>query len=148
VQEIIGDLWDFYKQPYHTILITTNGTIKSDGSVVMGRGCAKEAADRFPRLPKILGKLISEGGNHIHFIPSAMIYSFPVKHNWWEKADLELIRQSAEELARLAWPGGFETNYILPRPGCGNGGRDWETEVKPILEPILPKNVKVISSGR
>ncbi len=48
MKEDFGDLWDFDG----IIAITTNGFVKKDGSCVMGRGCAKEAALRFGWLPR------------------------------------------------------------------------------------------------
>ena len=142
MKEIRGNLWDFYGKPGYVVCITTNGTLKKNGEAVMGRGCAKEAQKRIPRVAAKLGILIAEEGNVLNRIPSEMVLAFPVKHNWWEKADLTLIRRSAEQLkARDA-----EYIFILPRPGCGNGQRDWLREVKPLLEAVgLPDNVWVIS---
>jgi len=34
---------------------------------------------------------------------------------------------------------------VLPRPGCSNGGLDWETEVKPVISKILSDRVWVIT---
>jgi hypothetical protein len=122
------------------LCITTNGFVKKDGTCVMGRGIAKEAAGLRPELPAILGSLIQSKGNHVHVLDYDSHYrqwvlSFPVKHNWFEKADIKLIKRSAEELVvkadELEWE-----RVLLPRPGCGNGKLNWE-EVKAVLEPIL-----------
>jgi hypothetical protein len=51
VKEVFGDLWGFGG----IIVITTNGFVKRDRTCVMGRGCAKQAAIRFPGLPNKLG---------------------------------------------------------------------------------------------
>lgn len=45
------------------ICITTNGFVKKNGESVMGRGCAKEAAYRYPILPKLVGNHIKTIGN-------------------------------------------------------------------------------------
>mgnify|MGYP001580901715 CR=1 FL=1 len=58
-------------------------------------------------------------------------------------ADLELIKESASQLAVVAGAYSNKT-FVLPRPGCGNGGLKWE-DVKPVIEPILPDNVHVIT---
>jgi len=50
MQEITGDIWEQHKLG-RWIVITTNGAIKNDGSCVMGRGVAKQAADKYPELP-------------------------------------------------------------------------------------------------
>jgi hypothetical protein len=84
--------------------------------------------------------------------PQYGIIFMPVKHNWWEKADPELIVQSAHEVVALAdreqalykranesngHPERVEwANIWMPRPGCGNGRLRWE-DVKPRIEPIL-----------
>lgn len=125
--------------------ITTNGFVKSNGECVMGRGCAKEASTRFKGLAKRLGDLIKTVGNVVHVFNEERLITFPVKHVWWKPADLELIKQSAIVLSNEAKEHPAMTFY-LPRPGCGNGGRDWLTEVKPLLESVdLPDNVVVVS---
>lgn len=67
---------------------------------------------------------------------------FPVKHNWFEKADPALIRQSAYELCVLAGKMGWQ-EVRMPRPGCGNGGLDWGY-VKPTIEPLLDDRFVVV----
>lgn len=152
MKEDTGDLWDY---PADAVVITTNGYVRKDGKCVMGRGCAKEA-DRKYDMADDLGWLISLRGNHVYSFDMAypgekpnIVLTFPVKHNWWEKADPQLIERSAQELVEWAdtWGKdiGIET-YVVPRPGCGNGGLDWE-DVKPILEPILDDRFTVITYG-
>ncbi len=147
MKEARGNLWDF---PATFRVITTNGTIKRNGAVVMGRGCAMEARDRFPMLDQELGHRIQHsGGNHVHVLSNGII-SFPVKHNWWEQADPELIERSARELQEFAldFDGAFGVDsaisFVMPRPGCGNGGLTWDA-VKPIIEPILDDRFTVIT---
>jgi len=141
--EVYGELWDFADEPGFVVCITTNGTIKKNGECVMGRGCAAEAKARFSWLPKVIGTHIVKNGNIPLYIPDLRILTFPVKHNWYEQADLDLIKDSAQRLYEIASHSAFE--YILPRPGCGNGRLTW-SEVKPILQD-LPDNVRVISRG-
>lgn len=146
MKEITGELWDYYGKRGYVVCITTNGTVKKDGAAVMGRGCAKEATQRFPGIDKQLGERLQRCGNNCHALlnPDKKIVTqtFPTKHNWWEPSDLDLIRRSAIQLGGLA---SMAVNliFILPRPGCGNGQRTW-AEVKPLLED-LPDNVWVIS---
>src|SRR5262245_10865559 len=129
--------------------ITTNGTVRQDGACVMGRGCAAEAAKRFPGLAKTLGAFIRVYGNVPWWGKGGIgiggdLFSFPVKHNWYEKADLGLIKKSALRLAFWAANNPREI-LILPRPGCGNGKLTWD-QVKPVIE-FLPNNVWVISKS-
>lgn len=142
MREITGELWDYYGRPNTVVGITTNGFVKTSGSAVMGRGCAAEANKRFPELPSILGAHIREEGNvcwEMSFVP---IFFFPVKHNWWNQADLKLIEQSAGRLYVFA-DDEPKKIYVLPRPGCGNGRLTWE-QVRPVIQ-FLPDNVWVIS---
>ena len=141
MKEVFGNLWIYLGQSNTNVLITTNGDVKKNGECVMGRGCARQARDTFPGLALELGKLITTKGNKVHQLKSCL-YSFPVKHHYWEKADLKLIRQSALRLKYLATQHP-EQKWVLPRPGCSNGKRTW-AEVKPLLED-LPDNVHVIT---
>ena|SRR5579862_4938305 len=142
MKEITGELWDYYGRTNYIILITTNGTVKKNGECVMGRGCAAEAVKRIPGIAAKLGTFLRHLGNRIYELEFKKLYSFPVKHNWYEQADLKLIRESAEALKYNAKLNETIT-FVLPRPGCGNGRLDWK-DVRPLLED-LPDNVLVIS---
>jgi len=155
MKEIHGDMWKYFsddeKYERYVLCITTNGFVKNNGDCVMGKGNAFEAKKRMPDLPRRLGKLIQEKGNRVFLqplgcddaFPECRILTFPVKHNWWEKADPKLIRESAKQLRKIAKASkGF--TFILPRPGCNNGKLDWK-DVKPLLKD-LPDNVKVITN--
>ncbi len=147
MREAIGNLWDLVPNK-GTLVITTNGTIKKNGEAVMGRGIALEANQMFPGLAKALGRNLSERGNHAHLLLVSVfstrnitIWTMPVKHNWWEEADPELIVRSAHELAEGT------RNYPevwMPRPGCGNGRLKWK-DVKPLIEPIFDNRYIVTS---
>lgn len=108
----------------------------------MGRGCALEAKLRHPAIARELGALVRRYGNVFQVFHLYHILALPVKHNWWEKADLELIKKSIGELFPFAESYSNE-RIVIPRPGCGNGKLRWDT-VKPLLED-LPDNVYVIS---
>ncbi len=144
MREIKGNLWDYYGEPGYIVMLTTNGTVKRDGCAVMGRGCALEAKKRIPGIDKQLGHLLKRGTRRFCWLlDEGRVMSFPVKHEWHQKADLTLIRDSAEFLTAFAKAHSKDMTYILPRPGCGNGHRTWE-EVKPLLGG-LPDNVWVIT---
>jgi len=81
--EIKGNMFD---QEADAICITTNGFVKKDGRCVAGRGCAKEARDRWLDFDLKLGTSIRKHGN----VPSLIlrsseldtvydVLSFPVK---------------------------------------------------------------------
>lgn len=140
--EVEGNLWTY---PADFRVITTNGSVRRDGYCVMGRGCAKEAAAKFPKLPRLLGDCIKRWGNSVFFFGDLELgstyglFTFPVKHVWNEPADLDLIARSVEQFKRHLLE---SCTYVMPRPGCGNGQRTWE-EVKSLLTD-LPDNVVVI----
>jgi len=155
MKEVFGDLFTTIKSPaYSGFCITTNGFVKNNGNAVMGRGIALEIQKYFPNIPATLGNAIKLHGNHTHLIritdnfgphsngTCKAIYSFPVKHNWWEEADIDLIKRSCRELLDYLLP--FD-RILLPRPGCGNGKLDWQTQVKPVIEPILDDRVHIIT---
>ncbi len=144
MKEVRGNLWDYYGKDGFVVMITTNGTVKRNGCAVMGRGCALEAKQRVPGIDKQLGQLMARGTRRFCWpLDDGRLMSFPVKHEWHQKADLALIRESARFLTAFAKAHSEDTTYILPCPGCGNGRLAWES-VKPLLDG-LPDNVWVIT---
>ncbi|MCA1799710.1 MAG: hypothetical protein LC650_00140 [Actinobacteria bacterium] len=142
MQELVKDLWDCQG----ILFITTNGFIKTNGRAVMGAGVAKEAVQRIPGIDLELGRKMVKFGN----IPMRLagpglklnydrnVVSFPVKHNWFERADLDLIAESAGKVVSFVHWGIIHEDIpmFLPRPGCGNGGLTWPA-VRDRLEPVL-----------
>jgi hypothetical protein len=157
MREDRGDLW---RIPAHVRCITTNGTVRRDGHAVMGRGCARQARDDFPELAETLGRLLTRNGNHVQRLMAEMplpgrppglirtgfweLVSFPVKHHWRDRADLDLIERSCGELMDLADANPEWGVILLPRPGCGNGQLEW-SEVRPRIAPLLDDRVVVIA---
>jgi hypothetical protein len=172
--EIYGDM--FKPETYHdkndeslplvpdAFVITTNGFVKNNGEAVMGRGCARQAAERYLGLKKILGGKIREQGNRVILIVNQglALVSFPVKSvseecnatksnvvrhmqkrfrpgqtvpGWACVADRQLIVKSAEQLVTLTNHYKWDT-VILPRPGCGAGELTWDM-VSQSIGPIL-----------
>jgi hypothetical protein len=168
---IYGNLWD---QECDALVILTNGFIKRDGSCVMGRGCAKEAADIDPGLPMRLGAMIQEHGNRclrlgrIDGSGSPFLVSFPVKpvHDTYDgtNAVAHMAREYIEGERVPGWACKARPDIILrsakqlvamadkfgwqriviPRPGCGAGELLWD-DVEPILAPVLDDRFDVIS---
>lgn len=140
MREIQGDLWVY---PGRAIVaITTNGHVNAKGECPMPKGCAKQARERFPELPSVLGAAIAAGGNHVHVLGQGLV-SFPVEHHWLDLPDLRLIERSAQELVALADVRGW-SQVVVPRPGCGGGGLDWRA-VEPILARYFDERFLVIS---
>lgn len=143
-----GDLWDY--APTHWLVIPTNIGWTRDGRNVMGRGVAKQAAERVPALAQWYGELCRRRGaaTAVAFnrwtISADEVYKlllFPVKPlnlaapwlSWQNRADLELIKRSTK---LLSLAGTMLTPVALPLVGCGNGGLVQE-DVLPILAAQL-----------
>lgn len=130
---IKDDIWNYYKKGY--IVIPTNGVIKNNGENVMGRGLALQVKKKYSEFPKLLGDNLKQYGNVPLIFTEYKFITFPVKHYWWEKADLKLIKNSAQLLGK-EWIHKPELIY-MPKIGCGNGHLNWE-DVVPIIEEYLP----------
>ena len=143
--EAAGNIWDM---ECDALCITTNGFVKNSGQAVMGRGIAKQAKEKFLGLEYTLGLLITNEGNLVHYLihdteHDVAIWSFPVKHNWWESAEIDLIVRSCAQLMYHVEGMNYK-RVLLPRPGCGNGGLKWE-EVKPTIEQLLDDRITVVN---
>jgi len=147
MKELTGDMFSTKIISFADALcVTTNGFSKKNGRAVMGRGNAKQAKDLYKNIDLEFGNLLKKNGNIVQILRMnpIPIISFPVKHNWWEKADLELIRRSTFELVKLTDENNWK-KIILPRPGCYNGKLKWISEVKPILKDYLDDRFYIIS---
>jgi hypothetical protein len=160
VLERKGNIWIYYGTD-SLLVVPTNGTVKSNGECVMGRGLALQAKTKFPALPSLLGDHIKAHGNTLEYFPLYSIVTFPVKWDWHKDADKLLIYRSLKELVKLVkdidleleqedksqtsgstWPqSDLKKNFkiYLTRVGCGNGNLDWK-DIKPLLEEILTKD--------
>jgi hypothetical protein len=167
--EVYGNLWDYTSDAR---VITTNGFIKHDGSCVMGRGCAKEAATRYPQFPSVLGARIKQNGNVVmgFTFGNDELITFPVKGvgekccpnksnvvshmqkqfkadqwvpGWALKANMGIIRHSCEQLMHYVHNHNY-SRVVMPRPGCGAGELLW-SEVKMVLESYLDDRIHVIT---
>ena len=128
-----GNLWDFHHMG--PVCITTNGVIKANGELVMGAGIARQAKERYPLLPRKIAEAVQLYGNNTYYFPDENIFSFPTKNHWKDKSDIELIIKSAHQLIDLMNSMHIPRVYMT-KPGCGNGGLDWQT-VSPILMKIF-----------
>lgn len=145
MREHRGDLWRLKADAY---VITTNFSVRKDGQAVMGRGCALEAKQQWPDVAIILGAL-NRIEHKVHLLrvirEDRFLISYPVKFRWFEKAEMGLVVTGARDLAEII--DALEVKTVaMPRPGCGNGGLDWET-VKPEIERLLDNRFIVCDYG-
>jgi len=142
MQEIIGNIWE---TDCDIICVTTNGVVKSNGELVMGKGVALQAKQRYPILAKRLGNMVSLYENKPYLIVydniKYDIISLPTKYHWRDKSDIELIKNSLIIIKNMI---SEDHTIALSRPGCGNGGLKWE-DVKKVIEPILDDRFTVYS---
>lgn len=147
-----GNMWTAYDDA-DLFLITTNSTLKKNGALVMGRGIARQARDRFDGLDVALGREIARlCGNRSEYgllvsprWPAAKLGVFQVKTHYDRPASLSLIRRSVATL--LAWCERHPDAAVhLNFPGIGNGELA-RAQVLPLLKS-LPANVHVWEYGR
>ena len=144
MKEIEADLW---RMLCDARVVTTNGTITNKGRGVMGKGVAKDAKDRYPGVEAKLGRLLRRDGNHVCVLAEYPIplVALPVKHEWHQKGDYDLIKRSVIELVALVDARGWQV-VMLPRPGCGNGQLHW-VYVEKMIRPLLDDRFTVVSRG-
>lgn len=146
------------------ICITTNGTIKTNGELVMGAGVAKQFYDRYNstyHIAKRLANLLYGGEpnlKRLHVVPTEQnlcyraipaelnngtnVVSFPTKNHFMDKGDLELIKRSARRM--VAFANEYNLNsIIIPSPGTGCGQLN-EKDVYSELNKILDKRFSII----
>lgn len=132
---------------YSSICIPTNGVIKKDGNSTWGAGIAKQAAIRWPKLPKIHANFLKEKGHSVGYIANIFLnekiiklFTFPTKFHWKDKSDIKLIERSANQLVDISQQDEYKNEYFaIPAPGCGCGGLEY-SEIFPKLEKILIGN--------
>ena len=139
-----GDMWTAFATA-DLFLITTNSTIRKDGALVMGRGIALQARDRFSGLAASLGQHILNTCGPSGLLvgprwPEAKLGAFQVKVHYSQPASLELVRHSTAMLC--AWCAAHpDAQVVLNYPGIGNGRLRRET-VLPIIAQ-LPEQVTI-----
>ncbi len=147
-----GNLWETYSE---VKVIPTNGVVSKAQAAVMGAGVALQAAQRWPMLPVLLGERIKAHGNTVQVFQVPWIYqertqcdtivTFPTKHNWQDKAHLNLVAKSTVELRMLDMYLGWQ-HVLLPEVGMGLGGLTAE-EVYPILNLYLNDHFTLVKFG-
>jgi hypothetical protein len=156
MQEIKNDIWkELETNSYDAVCCTTNMIVKDNGELVMGAGIAKAFASKFSQLPKIWGEAalnIKKSRLKSNIIvtkwsDNLSLVSFPTKYDFKDKSNIELIESSVIQLYVVTIALGWK-KVLLPRPGCNNGGLDWEKEVKPVLTEIFDDKIVIISQDK
>ncbi len=116
----------------------------------MGAGLAKEFKKRFKGLEIKYKTACQEGKMQIgkcrYFgINDKLICLFPTKNHWRDKTKLRYIYNGLAHFTDLQLPllyfkdkfNKTDIKISFPQLGCGLGGLDWESQVKPIMEHYL-----------
>jgi len=147
MKECSGSIWEAHGGDSLRVLrcIPTNGIVKNNGELVMGKGVAAYAKSKMPHLPKIFGELVKEHGNFPFIINELGICSFPTKEGFWEESSIELIKRSCRVLRQKVNQSEWDLIF-LPRVGCGEGKLSWDI-VRQILEKELPEPCWMVFDG-
>lgn len=144
---------DLFKHQADAIVIPINWRTKRSGEAVMGAGVAKVAAARWSWLPRHLGRHITCDRKTVRvFIDRTAkfdeggpeIIGLPTKYDWRQRSELGLILDGVRDLVQIADTSKWAT-VALPRVGCGLGGLDWESQVRPLLAERLDNRFVVLT---
>lgn len=111
---------------------------------VMGKGIAADFKKYYPDMfveykRRCLNNELMIGDLFLYKTSNKWILNFPTKKHWRSPSKVEYIeiglKKLVEKASRLQI-----TDIAMPKLGCGNGGLDWENEVKPIVEKYLEKS--------
>lgn len=109
---------------------------------VMGKGIALQFKRKFPENFKAYKQACDkeevEIGRMFVFSFDRLtnpryIINFPTKNHWREESRLEYVREGLDALVGEVRDLKIHS-IAVPPLGCGNGGLDWESEVRPLME--------------
>lgn len=108
---------------------------------VMGKGIAlefkKQYPDMFTKYKSFCDrKMLNIGDLYLYTSPDRMILNFPTKYHWRNKSKLSYIEDGLKKFVDTYKDKGI-TSIAFPLLGCQNGGLDWESQVKPLMESYL-----------
>lgn len=123
----------------------TNLSIRRDGCAVLGRGVAAQAVRQFPDLPALLGRhLTRHVSPRLFHYPPGRLTCLPVKHQWHERASVNLIRTGLRQLVEAVNSHMLGASVALPVLGCGFGELA-SYEVLPLLRQMLDDRFILVS---
>lgn len=142
-----GNIWDVYEDT-DALVITTNAIVYRNG-LVMGAGAALQAKERFPFLPRVLGKMITEpqvirvdGLPKYGFVfdQKSKIGALQTKYHYYNLSPLSLVKYSLDifsEWLKVMKP--KRVDMVFPAIGLGGQSRK---NMMPLLEG-LQENVYI-----
>lgn len=156
--------FDLFNTPCDAVCISTNGYVFPNQEVAIASSSAAEAAKFIPDLSYRLATCVKISDHSVTMVTrrhNIDLYTFPTKPAWAiksedtidpsfttyhdmgsmfpgyaAKANLELIKESALQLRKIADTKGYQL-VLLPDYHELAGGLDFFQEVKPLLDKIL-----------
>ena len=118
------------------VLVNTVNTVG-----VMGKGIALTFKKVYPDMYKNYRffcehKQFEVGKLYLYKTPGKWILNFPTKINWRNPSKVEYIEQGLKKFVLTYKDKGIKS-IAFPKLGCGNGGLDFETQVKPLMDKYL-----------
>lgn len=118
------------------VLVNTVNTVG-----VMGKGIALTFKKVYPDMYKNYryyceNKQFEMGKLYLYKTPGKWILNFPTKINWRDPSKIEYIEQGLKKFVTSYKEKGIKS-IAFPKLGCGNGGLNFETHVKPLMDKYL-----------
>lgn len=118
------------------VLVNTVNTVG-----VMGKGIALTFKKVYPDMYKNYryyceNKQFEMGKLYLYKTPGKWILNFPTKINWRNPSKIEYIEQGLKKFVASYKEKGIKS-IAFPKLGCGNGGLNFETHVKPLMDKYL-----------
>lgn len=132
------NLWDIV-EPDDLMCITVNMCINSKSELVMGKGNALQAKTRFPELVKYWAYNKSTYKTDKGY----SLYPFITKRDWRNPSSYNLIKSSLNGLIEYVNDNPIH-RVILPMPGCGCGGLDYNTVMTILLSYRLDNRYIIV----
>ncbi|HEY7036534.1 MAG TPA: macro domain-containing protein [Thermomicrobiales bacterium] len=128
-------LGNFFASPARTLVNTVNT------SGVMGKGIAKVFRNAYPEMFAAYKTVCDRrsfgiGDLLLYPTPHKAILNFPTKTDWRRPSRVEYVEAGLGTFATSYAAYGL-TSVAFPQLGCGNGGLDWERQVRPLMESVL-----------
>lgn len=117
---------------------------------VMGKGLARAFKTCYPEMFAEYAQLCAEkqfaaGQLLLYRTPHKWVLNFPTKRHWRQPSRRDDIKAGLATFVRTYAEQGI-SGVAFPQLGCGNGGLDWESDVRPLMEQYLadlPLDVQV-----
>ncbi len=120
------------------VLVNTVNTVG-----VMGKGVALDFKKRYPPMFKAYKDFCDSGRFKVgqlwlYRTPNRWVLNFPTKESWRRPSKPEYVEAGLDKFVHTYAERGIDS-ISFPLLGCGNGGLDFDTQVRPLMESYLGK---------